>query len=93
MPRNKHIAAPRMIQASTFKATCLDLMDEVEAQRTEIIVTKHGRPVVKVGPVDSVPPSPFGFLRHTIIEQQDIIAPDHAEWRESGADPLDEETR
>lgn len=82
-------APPRTIQASTFKATCLDLMDEVAATRVELVVTKHGRPVVKVGPVDSAPVSPFGFLRGTVLAYGDIVAPDHETWRPSGADPLE----
>jgi prevent-host-death family protein len=82
-------SAPRTVQASTFKATCLELMDEVAATRVELVVTKHGRPVVKVGPVDSAPVSPFGFMRGTILAYGDIIAPDHESWLPSGADPLD----
>lgn len=78
----------RRIQASIFKATCLELMDEVEAQHTEFIVTKYGRPVVKVGPVDATPASPFGFLRNTVIRQTDIVGPDHDAWRMSESDPI-----
>lgn len=40
------------IQASQFKATCLALLDEVAETRREIIVTKHGRPVAKLVPID-----------------------------------------
>jgi prevent-host-death family protein len=80
---------PRTVQASTFKATCLELMDEVAATRVELVVTKHGHPVVKVGPVDAAPVTPFGFLRGTVLAHGDIVAPDHETWRPSGADPLD----
>lgn len=86
--------ASRTIQASTFKATCLDLMDEVAASHVELVVTKHGRPVVKVGPVaDVAPASPFGFLQGTVIGYGNIVEPDHESWRASGADPLDLRTR
>jgi prevent-host-death family protein len=88
------LSVSRTIQASTFKATCLDLMDEVAASHVELVVTKHGRPVVKVGPVaDIAPASPFGFLQGTVIGYGDIVAPDHESWRTSGADPLDLRTR
>lgn len=87
------LSAPRTIQASRFKATCLDLMDEVAATRIELVVTKHGRPVVKVGPVDLEPVSPFGFLRGTVVAYGDIVAPDHETWRPSGADPLEARKR
>jgi prevent-host-death family protein len=82
-------AAPRTIQASTFKATCLELMEEVAARHIEIVVTKHGRPVMKVGPVDPMPPSPLGFLRNTLIGQSDVVGPEHDVWREPTSDPLD----
>ncbi len=39
------------IQASEFKARCLALLDDVARHRTEIVVTKHGRPVARVVPV------------------------------------------
>lgn len=87
--KSRSASPPRTVQASTFKATCLELMDEVAATRVELVVTKHGRPVVKVGPVDSAPVSPFGFLRGTVLAYGDIVAPDHDTWRPSGADPLD----
>ena len=92
--RTRAASAPRTVQASTFKATCLDLMDEVEASHIELVVTKHGRPVVKVGPVDLAPPaSPFGFMRGTVVGYGDIVASDHDAWRSSGADPLDRQGR
>jgi prevent-host-death family protein len=45
------------VQAGDFKARCLALLDEVARNRTEIIVTKHGRPVARVVPVDVAPPT------------------------------------
>jgi prevent-host-death family protein len=39
------------IQASEFKARCLALLDDVARHRTEIIVTKHGKPVAKLVPI------------------------------------------
>lgn len=39
------------IPASQFWDQCLRLMDEVNAMGRELIVTKHGRPVVAVVPV------------------------------------------
>jgi len=44
------------MQASTFKARCLALLDEVHEHRTTIVVSKHGRPVAKLVPLDE--PSP-----------------------------------
>jgi len=45
------------MQASTFKARCLALLDEVQEHRTTIVVTKHGRPVAKLVPLDEPKPT------------------------------------
>ena len=74
--------------ASTFKATCLELMDDLAARHGEIVITKHGRPVVKVGPIDQMPPSPIGFLRGVFAAEADVVAPDFAAWEMSDTDPL-----
>jgi len=41
------------IKASEFKATCLALLDEVAETRAEYVVTKYGRPVARLVPVDA----------------------------------------
>lgn len=43
------------IPASRFKAQCLAILDRVERTRSGVIVTKHGRPVARVVPVDAGP--------------------------------------
>ena len=40
------------IGASDFKARCLRLLDLVSETGVEYVVTKHGRPVAKVVPLD-----------------------------------------
>jgi prevent-host-death family protein len=40
------------IQASAFKARCLALLDQVAQSRTTVVVTKHGKPVAKLVPLD-----------------------------------------
>ncbi len=79
----------RTIKASEFKATCLELMDEVAARQVEIVVTKHGTPVAKLAPVETAPPNPWGFLRGTVLREGDLVGPDLAAWRPSSTDPLE----
>lgn len=43
------------IPASRFKAQCLAILDRVERSRAPIIVTKHGRPVARLVPIDATP--------------------------------------
>jgi prevent-host-death family protein len=45
--------ATKTIGAGTFKQTCLSLLDEVADRHIEVIVTKRGRPVARLVPVQS----------------------------------------
>lgn len=45
------------VKASVFKATCLALLDDVERTHRTIIVTKHGRPVAKLVPLEEAKPT------------------------------------
>ena len=42
----------RTIMASRFKAECLAILDQVERMRISVIVTKHGRPIARLVPLD-----------------------------------------
>jgi prevent-host-death family protein len=42
----------RSIMASRFKAECLAILDQVERMRISVTVTKHGRPVARLVPLD-----------------------------------------
>jgi len=69
------------IAAGRFKATCLQLMDEVERTRKEIVITKHGKPVAKLVPVGGKPARPlFGFMKGTVEVVGDIVSPGGEEW-------------
>jgi prevent-host-death family protein len=50
------------MRASTFKARCLSIMNDVQATGEPVIVTKRGTPVVKVVPVESENSDLFGFM-------------------------------
>ena len=63
------------IPAGEFKARCLALLDEVAGAGDEIIVTKRGRPVARVVPLER-PRS----LRGSILWQGDVLAPIGDEW-------------
>jgi prevent-host-death family protein len=44
--------AERVMRASDFKAQCLALLDHVAETREVVIVTKRGKPVARLGPLD-----------------------------------------
>lgn len=67
----------RRVTATSFKAHCLALLDEAAAGE-EIIVTKHGRPVARVGPAVSAEP-----LRGSVtylVADEGLIDPLDEEW-------------
>lgn len=41
--------------AGEFKARCLRVMEEVKKYRTSVVITKKGKPVAKLVPVDDEP--------------------------------------
>jgi prevent-host-death family protein len=72
---DKHVAA------TEFKANCLRLMDEVAQQRRPIIITKRGKPVAKLVPVEEEAIDLFGRMAGSIKICGDIISPiDEDEW-------------
>ncbi len=60
----------RKIPAGQFKAQCLALLDDVRDSHTEIIVTKRGKPVARVVPIEEPKRrrSPLGSLKGTVIQ-------------------------
>jgi prevent-host-death family protein len=77
------------ISAAEFKAKCLKLMDEIARTRKPIIITKRGKPVAKLVPVDPEPRKPlFGYMAGTITYMGDVEAPLEVEWEAvSGQEP------
>jgi prevent-host-death family protein len=73
-------SAPAQISAAEFKATCLDLMDEVDRTGSPIIVTKRGRAVAQLGPVRTRVRSGFGLLKGRIVVRGNITEPIDATW-------------
>lgn len=69
--------APRSLSASEFKATCLEVLDRVARDRTSYVVTKRGRPVAKLVPLD-VPKE--SSLRGSVKYHGDIVAPILGDW-------------
>ena len=56
------------VGSAEFKARCLELVDHVKEARAEYVVTRHGRPVARLVPVDAdVPVSPLGAMRGTVL--------------------------
>jgi prevent-host-death family protein len=52
----------RKIAAAEFKAHCLAVMNEVSQSGCPVVITKHGKPVVKVVPASEGEDELFGAL-------------------------------
>jgi prevent-host-death family protein len=65
----------KKMAAGAFKTNCLAVMDEVQSKRITVVITKHGKPVAKLVPVESKSDDIFGFLRGKIAITGDIISP------------------
>jgi prevent-host-death family protein len=48
--------------AGSFKTHCLAVMDEVQARKQTVVITKRGKPVAKLIPVGKQTDDIFGFL-------------------------------
>lgn len=72
------IKKQRTIPAGEFKAKCLALLDEVRDHQEEIIVTKRGKPVARVVPIET---AAWKGLTGTVLwEADDIITPFEDDW-------------
>jgi prevent-host-death family protein len=62
------------MQASTFKARCLALLDEVARSRTSVVVTKYGKPVARLVPLDADPSPTLGSVTLLAESDEDFLS-------------------
>jgi len=65
----------RTMAAGAFKVHCLKVMDEVKKKRETIVITKHGKPVVKIVPVKQEKDEIYGFHKGKGKILGDIVGP------------------
>lgn len=65
----------KTIAAGAFKAQCLAIMDEVQTRREAVTITKRGRAIAKLVPVETSGDSIYHFLRGKGAVTGDIISP------------------
>ena len=65
----------KKIAAGSFKVHCLAVMDEVHAKRETVVITKRGKPVAKLVPVEEQTDDLFGFLRGKVTIVGDVVSP------------------
>jgi len=72
----------KKMAAGAFKANCLAVMDDVQAKHETIVITKHGKPVAKLVPVEPQGDDIFGFLRGKVTITGNVVSPtlSRREW-------------
>ena len=65
----------KQMRASVFKARCLSVMNDVQATGEPVIVTKRGKPVVKVVPAEPEKGDVLGFMAGEFEIVGDIESP------------------
>lgn len=74
----------KKMAAGSFKTDCLAVMDEVQAKRETVVITKHGRPVAKLVPVIAETDEIYNFLAGKGAVAGDVLSPaiSPEEWGE-----------
>ena len=70
------VMKPVSISAAKFKAECLGLLDRVARTKRSLVITKRGKPVARLVPLDSVHSS----LEGSVLAENDILSPTGAHW-------------
>jgi prevent-host-death family protein len=67
--------AMKKIAAAAFKAKCLTLMEQVRSTKQPLLITKRGKPVAKLVPVDTGEDNFIGRLKGVFRVVGDIESP------------------
>lgn len=75
----------RTIMASAFKARCLALLDQVAVDHVPLLITKRGRPIARLVPIDDVPAgrSTEGSV-HLVAEEDQAYFTTDERWETAG---------
>ena len=65
----------KKMAAGKFKVHCLAVMDEVQAKREAVLITKRGKPVAKLVPADKDADDFYGFFAGKGKIVGDVVAP------------------
>jgi prevent-host-death family protein len=65
----------KKMAAGAFKANCLAIMDEVRIKRETVIITKHGKPVAQLVPINAETDDIYNFLAGKGSITGDVVSP------------------
>ena len=70
----------KSVTATELKARCSEVVDRVAKKRETVVITRHGRPVAKLVPIDEKRDSLFGFARGCVKVSGNLIEPLDVAW-------------
>ena len=65
----------QVVSKSQFKPRALHYFREVQEKGVELIITDHGKPVIKIIPFVEKPEEALDRLRNTVIKYEDPTEP------------------
>jgi len=71
------MVAIKSINASDFKARCLKILDDVQANGGEVVITKRGKPVARLAPIGPARRTLRGAWKGMARIRGDIV---HVDW-------------
>jgi prevent-host-death family protein len=76
----------KKMAAGSFKVHCLAVMDEVQSKRESVLITKRGKPVAKLVPVEKQTDDIYGFFAGKGKIVGDVVSPAFSldEWGSLG---------
>jgi prevent-host-death family protein len=71
----EEVQMEQYVSKSTFKAKALELCRQVESTGKELVITDHGKPVLKVIPYRHDPAEALKALRGSVLRYEDPLEP------------------
>ena len=65
----------KKMPAGSFKTNCLAVMDQAQSTRETVVITKHGKPVAKLVPVNTETDEIYNFLEGKGTVAGDVVSP------------------
>ena len=69
----------KIVPAGQFKTHCLALLDQVKTTHETLVVTKYGKPVVRIVPY-TFSESEDNPLKGSVVFEDDLVSPIDVEW-------------
>ena len=74
------------IPIHTLKTQCYQLAQQITHEHLHLIVTKHGKPIIRISPYLLPSEGGLNALRGTAILKDDLISPLETIWNALGDD-------